>query len=150
MDFYDPKKGLSTYNTGIIQAKAYRAMRITLTNALKKYNLSMSEWALLGTIYDRKFVKYSELADLLEVKAPLITKIVDGLIDKELVSSIKDKDDKRSKQLTVTPNGLKTIPTIEKDVKNSTKNLIPDISHPELLIYVKVLHALAKNLKEVK
>ena len=61
MDFYDPQKGLTTYNTGIVQAKAYRAMRISLTNALKKYNLSMSEWALLGTIYDRKFVKYSGL-----------------------------------------------------------------------------------------
>ncbi|MEO6729061.1 MAG: MarR family transcriptional regulator [Candidatus Dojkabacteria bacterium] len=150
MEFYDPKKGLSTYNTGIIQAKAYRAMRITLTSGLKKYGLSMSEWALLGTIYDKKFVKYSELADLLEVKAPLITKIVDGLIDKELVSSIKDKDDKRSKLLTVTPKALGLIPTIEKEVKERTKNLISDITHPELLIYVKVLHSLASNLKEVK
>jgi len=150
MDFYDPQKGLTTYNTGIVQAKAYRAMRISLTNALKKYNLSMSEWALLGTIYDRKFVKYSDLADLLEVKAPLITKIVDGLIDKELVNSVKDKDDKRSKLLTVTPKATKSIPEIEKNVKNNTKNLIPDISHSELLIYVKVLHSLAKNLRRIK
>lgn len=58
MDLYDPKKGLTTYNTGIIQAKAYRALRTAISSALKKYHLTMSEWALLGTIYDNKFLEY--------------------------------------------------------------------------------------------
>lgn len=147
---YDPKKGLTTYETGIIQAKAYRALRITMTTALKKYNLSMSEWSLLGTIYEKRNVKYSELADLLEVKAPLITKIMESLLDKGLVESEQDKDDKRSKFLVPTKKAYDLVPVIEKDVKIKVNSLIPSISHDELLVYMKMLHAIADSLKTIK
>ena len=150
MDLENLQPNLTTYNTGIIQARAYRALRITISTALKKYNLTMSEWALLGTIHDKRYVRYSELAGVLEVKPPLVTKIIDGLIIKELVSSVKDKEDKRSKLLTETSKASALVPQIELDVRTKTRNLIKEISSDELITYVKVLKALAENLKDVK
>lgn len=64
----------------------------------------------------------SELAHVMEMNQPGITKIVTVLLDKALLNSAEDKHDKRKKHLTITPQGLTTCQQV-------LSSLTPDIEH---------------------
>ena len=64
----------------------------------------------------------TELAEVMEMNQPGITKVVSKLIDKKLLSSESDRQDARKKHLKITRQGLSLC---EKTIKS----LIPDISN---------------------
>ena len=64
----------------------------------------------------------SELAHVMEMNQPGITKTVSVLLDKGLLHSSPDKDDGRKRHLKITQQGLSTC-------KNIMMSLLPDISH---------------------
>jgi DNA-binding MarR family transcriptional regulator len=63
----------------------------------------------------------SELADVMEMNQPGITKIVSVLIDKGLLKSREDEIDKRKRHLTISVRGLE----MSAEIIN---NLLPDIT----------------------
>lgn len=63
----------------------------------------------------------TELADVMEMNQPGITKVVTVLLDKKLLESGADKEDKRRRHLKITPEGLKLCDEI-------IGSLLPDIS----------------------
>ena len=64
----------------------------------------------------------TELAEVMEMNQPGITKIVNVLIDKKLLVTEPDKSDRRKRHLKITDQGLKTC-------QNTLQSLLPDISH---------------------
>ncbi|WP_026340213.1 MarR family winged helix-turn-helix transcriptional regulator [Amphritea japonica] len=64
----------------------------------------------------------TELAGVMEMNQPGITKVVTVLLDKKLLESGADKEDKRRRYLKITPQGLKLCDEI-------LGSLLPDISH---------------------
>ncbi len=63
----------------------------------------------------------TELADVMEMNQPGITKVVTVLLDKKLLESGADKEDKRRRHLKITPEGQKLCDEI-------IASLLPDIS----------------------
>ncbi|MGF1721376.1 MarR family winged helix-turn-helix transcriptional regulator [Vibrio kyushuensis] len=64
----------------------------------------------------------TELADVMEMNQPGITKIISVLHEKGLLESVSDIEDKRRRHLKITDQGLK----LSGEIMNS---LMPDISH---------------------
>lgn len=64
----------------------------------------------------------TELADVMEMNQPGITKIVTVLVDKGLLSAVADAQDKRKRYLKITAQGLGFC-------KNTFQALLPDISY---------------------
>ncbi|MEH6578931.1 MAG: MarR family winged helix-turn-helix transcriptional regulator [Amphritea sp.] len=64
----------------------------------------------------------TELAEVMEMNQPGITKIVSFLLDQKLLESVSDKDDKRRRHLKITVQGLKLCDDI-------IGSLLPDVSH---------------------
>jgi DNA-binding MarR family transcriptional regulator len=69
-----PRLPITTYNAGLIQAQAYRALSSFMSTALRVNALSMPEWAVLGLLRDRGAVRQADLAERMAVKRPVITK----------------------------------------------------------------------------
>ena len=63
----------------------------------------------------------TDLADVMEMNQPGITKIVTILVDKKLLISTLDKCDKRKRYLKITPKGLELC-------ADTFKSLLPEIS----------------------
>ena len=85
--------------------------------------LSLSQFALLNhfTHEPERSWTVTELAEVMEMNQPGITKIVTLLLDKGLLKSTPDKTDKRKRYLTISKKGL--------TVCNETfQSLLPDIS----------------------
>src|SRR5690348_14501831 len=80
----EPPK-INAYSTGLIQGKAYRALNTALTKILLRFGISIPEWKLLGQLVDHGDLKLAQLAEKLDVEAPLVTALIDKLEKKALV-----------------------------------------------------------------
>jgi MarR family 2-MHQ and catechol resistance regulon transcriptional repressor len=134
---------LTTYNTGLLQAKAYRVLKSYMSGHLLKYGLSMPQWAFLGVVFDAKKMRLVELAQFLDVEAPFATNLADQLQKKGYVKRIADKEDRRAKYIVLTSKGEALVPEIEEDTKNAMRLIYKHISPVELATYIKVLDAIS-------
>jgi DNA-binding MarR family transcriptional regulator len=141
------KNNLSTYSTGLIQAKAYRILKQRTNSLLSPYKLNSLEWALLGLLYDNEDgFKSNELAELLGVEAPFITVMIDTLESRKLVKRSISKKDKRIKIITASSKAKDLVPKIEKELKIDMKNLLEGCTLPEVYGYVSVLKNILRNV----
>lgn len=136
MDF---KNLLATYNIGIIQTKAYKHLRLETSKALKPYELSATEWAVLGLIFEREGIRSSDLIEILYFKKPLLAKTILKLEKKDLIDKEEFSEDKRVKRLFLTKKSRELIPIIEHDVRLKMRDLISNITKEDFQIYLKVL-----------
>lgn len=136
---------LSTYNAGLLQGKAYRVLNDKLSLTLKPFNLSVTEWKILGQLYDHQSLQLNEIARILDVEPPLITKLIDAMEHKKLVIKNSEESDKRVKMASISDQGKKLIPIIEKKVKICLKELLEGVNIVELITYAKVLKNIASH-----
>jgi DNA-binding MarR family transcriptional regulator len=136
---------LSTYNAGLLQGKAYRILNAQLTTTLEPFDISITEWKILGQLFDNQKLQLNEIAKILEVEPPLITKLIDRMEKKKFVHRVTDSGDKRVKTVSITQEGKALIPVIERKVKACLKTALDGISLNDLLVYAKVLKTIVAN-----
>lgn len=136
---------LNAYSTGLLQGKAYRSLNSALTKALVLFDISIPEWKLMGQLYDHGDMKLAELADRLDVEAPLVTALIDKLEKKALVKRTQSRTDKRAKIITITSKGKELIEKSEPSVKLAMNDLLKGVSHEQLVTYISVLQTIVNN-----
>ncbi len=138
-----------SYNYGILFTKAYRVLRSSVYASLGKYNLNPTEWSLIGLVHDSKDgIRLSEVANILDVKAPAVTMMADTLINRKLIVRIPNQIDARAKLLVITPIGKSTVKKVEQTLEIDLKPLLNGLSRDDLEIYAKVLETIIKNGKK--
>jgi DNA-binding MarR family transcriptional regulator len=138
---------LPTYASGLLWAKAYRTLRVKVTSTLEKFHLTMTEWALLGKLYDSKSdgVHLAEVATALGVEPPLITTMVSQLEKKGLVGRKEDVRDRRAKFISLTDEGRELVPRIEDSMRSTLSGLFQGVTKDEVDTFMKVLQTFVKN-----
>ncbi len=136
---------LNAYSAGLLQGKAYRTLNSHLTKTLMPFDLSIPEWKLLGQLHDHGNMGLAELADILSVEPPLITKLIDHLEKKGYVERVLHETDKRSKIIIITKTGDKALMDLEPKVKEVMGTLVKGASKLDMLAYVRVLETIVNN-----
>ena len=127
-DYLVPDKSLkSREKTEVRMTVLFGIIRQLLTTRQNRLfadrELTLSQFGVLNHfVHDpQRSWTITELADVMEMNQPGITKIVSVLVDKDLLRSQPDKIDKRKRHLTITQKGL----TFCEDTFQS---LLPEIS----------------------
>ena len=138
---------LPTYRTGLLWSTANRVFRIRVAETLAKFELAMTEWALLGTLFEAqpKGVHLADIASALSVEPPLITTMVSQLENKELVVRKEDVRDRRAKYIHLTEKGIELVPRVEETMQQTLTDVLKDASDAEKTSFLKVLQAIVKN-----
>ena len=140
-----------TYTTSLYQVKAQRILRDKATEALSDFDLSSTEWTILGQIYEHKDgIRLSELAILLGVEAPLITNLIERLVKKGFVQKHNHPRDKRAKLLFLTKKGQDLLPEVEGLVQEKMQKVLKGATDDDLATYYKVLMIIVKNAAKKK
>ena len=105
----------------------------------------MPEWALLGSIYEAKSVKPGALTDILDVRAPLISAMLDQLEAKSLVQRAADPNDSRAKFVTLTKTGKTLVTRTEKLARAFLLKYLSGVKPTDLLAYLRVVEFLANK-----
>lgn len=140
---------LPTYTSGLLWAKAYRILRGKVTETLEKYHLTMTEWALLGKLYDAKDegVHLADVASALGVEPPLVTTMVSQLEKKGLVGRKEDVRDRRAKFISLTDESRSLVPKIEEAMQKTQTDLLKGLTTEDVATFMKVLESLVKNAR---
>lgn len=143
------KAGLTTYDMGLLQAKAFRILKNRTTDILKPYDISTVDWAMLGLLSQKlEGVGVMQLAGELGVEAPFVTELVKNLEKKGLVQKRVLETDKRNKSIVLTKAGERFVEKTEEVVRGKIKGLLSGSSISDILGYRKVLKTIIENGKE--
>jgi DNA-binding MarR family transcriptional regulator len=141
---------IATYQSGIAQASAHRAINRLVSDYLLMHGLTAMQWFALGTIYDAgdQGIRLSDLTRKLSTTLPYITNMVALLESKGMVRKVAHAGDSRIKLVSVTPNYKKTVDSIERGLRDHMRvNLYQNdgISREELQSYISVLYKIVQR-----
>lgn len=129
--------------------KAYRLLRVNVTGCLSEFGINPTSWVLLGIIRETKDgVRLIEVANSMNVKAPLVTTLVQDLIAKELIELLPHRTDKRVKLLMLTPIGKTFMKKVEAAMERSLGGILAGVTAQELSAFEKVLDTIIVNSPE--
>jgi DNA-binding MarR family transcriptional regulator len=135
-----------TYYAGIMQSKAYRVLKQLMAKLLKKHDLTMMDWAMLGLVYEagRKGIRITDLAAQLDTTKAFVTNHINLLEAKRLVSRAVDVTDTRARIVKLEPKARPKVAQIEKELRaDMREHLYGTIAPSELEAYVRVLNQIA-------
>jgi len=137
---------LPSYTSSILLTKAYRIIRATAYDCLDRHGINATQWSILGLVHEAKNgITLSVVADNLGVKKPLITLLVDGMVEQDLIERKPNKEDSRSKLLFMTPNGKKLIKNMEAEIQDVFQPLFEGVSDHSFSVYTGVLETIINN-----
>lgn len=134
-----------TYNAGLLQAKAFRILKKHTNIALAPFGISATEWGILGLLCSHsQGLSLTDIAHLLGVKPPFVTRSMAVLLEKKLVVTTVYKTDSRVKINTLTNKGALFIKQIEPAVAIEIKKTFTGVSVRNLFGYLSTLHTIVQ------
>ncbi|MEO7617356.1 MAG: MarR family transcriptional regulator [Candidatus Saccharibacteria bacterium] len=140
---------LATYEAGMLQAAANRNLTTFLTNALKSSNITISEWSALGILATAGDARPSDIATTMDVKTPMATRLIQSLLEKNLVAERKVSEDQRGKLIVLTKEGKKLLDEEELVVREGMREYMKDVDRDDLVAYLKVVEYLARHQPKI-
>ena len=141
---------IPTYLSGAVFMKAYRLLRLNVTTCLIQFGINPTSWVLLGIIRETKDgIRLAEVANIMNVKAPLVTTLVQDLIAKELIELLPHHTDKRVKLLLLTPYGKTFMKKVEGALEQSLKGILAGANDNDLAGFEIVLESIIRNSTDV-
>lgn len=147
MSKFDPSK-IPTYQAGVAQASMHRALQKICDDILRPFGITKMHWLLIGTVLEtgNKGARISDLADKLGTTVPYLTNTINLLEKKNILVRKNNKEDSRSKLISIDPSFLPHCEKIEETLRKGLREAIYSHVDPgEFRIYLKVLY----ELKEV-
>lgn len=142
-----PYRKLTTYQAVIAQARAYRKIRSFMEITLKPYDLTITEWLIIGLTIDAgpDGIRISNLAKALGVEMPVITNLVQKATATRWLRRIEDKQDKRARRVVMTHAGLEKSCVIEGELLKASDPWLKDIDKSCLQGYFSVISSLSRK-----
>lgn len=134
------------YEVATLQDRVYRRLRDKLSQEIISFGINLSEWAILGQLHSRGSLTTTEIAALLDVEIPYITRMLKLLAEKELVAASFNDEDKRSRDITLTAKGKSLIEEIEVSLEPFALKLNKSITLRNSVNYYKALRAIDKAI----
>lgn len=138
-------RNLSTYQAGIMQSSAHRALGAFVAQLLQPYGLSMMQWFILGLVHDAgpNGARMSELTKQLDTTMGFVTNHINRLESMKLVSRTVDPIDTRARIVKLVPSARQKVEKIEADLRvGMREGVYSRVSSAELMTYLKVLSKL--------
>ena len=138
--------GLTTYQAGASQAYLNRKLQKFCDDILRPYGITKTQWLIIGTILDSqgKGVRLSDLAEKLGTTMAYLTTTINLLESRGILQRTSNRDDTRSKQITVTDDFVATCEEIERTLREGLrKTIYAKVDPTEFRIYLKVMNELA-------
>jgi DNA-binding MarR family transcriptional regulator len=137
---------ITTYQSGVVQASAYRNLNKHFTALLKDHGLTCMQWFVVGTIYDSGSdgITMTDLARKLQTGIPFTTNTINLLESKGMVERKDGEKDNRNKFVSISPDFISQCESIEKDLRAKLRESIyQHITPDDLRIYIKVMYQLS-------
>jgi MarR family transcriptional regulator, organic hydroperoxide resistance regulator len=110
-----PDQDLSQYLAYLL-ASANRSMRLGLAQAIAAEDVTEEHWRILQVLSDEQGRSMGELAELVLLNHPALTKNIDKLVSRGLVQRAADPQDSRKVLVYISNRGLVTVARLKTSV----------------------------------
>ena len=135
-----PLADLGECVTGLVNA-AYRGM----AEQMASDDLNPLEFALLRAFLGREEWTTTQLAQVLPVKAPRISRVVSKMVDRGLMRRQRPRNDRRIVFLTLTDEGRALTLELHRRVQAYDARLSEGVSEEEMAVFVSVASKVVAN-----
>lgn len=129
----------------------YRLMYRPFTNQinlqLEKYQLFSSQWGVLRLLMDRGPHSLVEIANLMYIEKPSVTRLVQKLMERGYVEKVAGKD-KREKVVKLTEFGENIVREIQASLKPLLEESLAGVAKKDIEIARQVLAKIRTNIKK--
>ena len=119
-----PDKDISKYLAYLL-ASANRRMHIGLAHSIAPEELSEEHWRILQVLSNEQGCSMGNLAEMVLLNHPALTKNIDKLVSRGLVQRAADAHDSRKVLVYISDLGLETVARLNKSV-DAHHNVIQD------------------------
>lgn len=138
---------ITTYQSGVAQASAYRVVKHHTAHLLKDHGLTSMQWFIIGTVLDAgsEGIRVSDLAKKLDTTLAYMTNSINLLESRGMLTKKAHQYDARTKLVSVNSRYKKTCAKIEEALRERLREVLyQNITREELTVYIKVLYKLSK------
>lgn len=109
-------------------------------------NLTPEQYLVMDILWDQGTLSQQAIADIIQKDKNSVTKFIDSLEKKGLVSRMVNKNDRRINNIIVSEEGLKLKDKTTEVAINMMQNVLANISEDDLLIFDKVMNQIKSNI----
>jgi MarR family transcriptional regulator, organic hydroperoxide resistance regulator len=110
--------------------------------------ISLAQYHLLEPLLEGPLTN-SELAELAGVASPTATRMVDGLLGRELVTRIEDPSDRRAVVISLTDAGRKALSDKTREYDKARRRIAAALEPDEQVVAADLLRRLAVVIEEL-
>ncbi|MFJ8263993.1 MarR family winged helix-turn-helix transcriptional regulator [Rummeliibacillus sp. NPDC094406] len=123
----------------------YRPFETQLNEKLATHHLHRTEWSILYYLVTSESMTLVEIAKLLSVEKPNVTRTVKSLAERGYVEA-KTGQDKREKHMVVTTKGMEIYNEIRITVDAFEQQMLAGIPEDEQLAFIQTMQKIRGNL----
>lgn len=128
-------------------AAAHREIHTSLSNRLKAYGVQVEAWRVMETLDEMPQVTMSQLAALVLMNPPTLTKLVDRMVSDNLVHRQIARKDQRQVNLVLTDLGLKRIAQIRDEVRSEDKRIVDMVGSDNFALLTEMLSKISDGYR---
>jgi len=132
---------------GYLLGRSLRVFKGQVAEEVKNmdFELSLEQYVILYMINSSCDLIQQDLANHLQKDKSLIVRQIDGLIEKQYLVRLTNKEDKRKKNLILTPAGLKMMNQMTELVMMVSRKLLSGVSDSDYATFRSVLNKIQEN-----
>lgn len=138
---------MNMYEYGLLHAKSDREIRNFVAAKLEPMNITLMEWLLLGIVSTgpASGVTMSHIAGELNVTLPQVTALVNKLVPLKYIKQRSDKQDRRSRRVTLTAKGEVILEDGTKALNTAQAEFFAGITDSDRAAYERVITSFANK-----
>lgn len=124
----------------------HKRLRKLQSQMLEEYEVSLMEYHILAIMIKVREASQNELAASLDVDKALISRLIQSLVKKNLLSCSLNPDCRRKNTLTLSENAIQLIPKLKEVHRLSLERLFADLNEEQLSDFRYILEGLVNKL----
>ena len=124
----------------------HKQLKHTQSRMLEEYHVSLMEYHIMIIIARMHEVSQNELAEMLDVDKALISRHIQAMELKGLLSCQADPDCRRKKLLTLSASATAIIPRLQEVHHRSLEQLFAEFDDEQLKVFQFILEGLVSKL----
>jgi DNA-binding MarR family transcriptional regulator len=127
---------------------AFVTMRRDMEASVRKSGMTITQWRALGMILHKPGATHSDLMRQLEIEAPSVTSLVNGMERNGWVKRTRSTADARVKRLSLTSRGRRMIEAAGEAMGPIEDRMTATLSAGELATLKRLLRTMIEGMRE--
>lgn len=128
--------------------QAFMTMRREMEASLRSSGMTLTQWRALGVLLRTPGATHSDLVQRLEIEAPSVTSLVNGMERKGWVKRTRSTADARVKRLSLTAHGRRLIEQAGEAMGPIEQRMSAPLSAGERATLKRLLRTMAEGMQK--